>query len=123
MSQVHATVCQDGAQHVAFPLQTECFSPVGIIITITTLTRPITCLPVLWKLFISIISEEIYHHLDTNRQLPIILVIGVEFFKGTGLFHLLFVINLIPMSRVLCKVRAGYDLGHGGSRINHLIYV
>ena len=32
--------------------------------------RPITCLSVMWKLFTSIISEEIYQHLDTNGLLP-----------------------------------------------------
>ena len=32
--------------------------------------RPITCLPLLWKLFTSLISEEIYKHLETNHLLP-----------------------------------------------------
>ena len=32
--------------------------------------RPITCLSVMWKLFTSIISEEIYQHLDKNGLLP-----------------------------------------------------
>ena len=32
--------------------------------------RPITCSSVMWKLFTSIISEEIYQHLDTNGLLP-----------------------------------------------------
>ena len=47
------------------------------------------------------------------------MVIGLEFFKGV--VHSVFCdINLIPMSLVLCKVRAGYDLGHGDPRRNHL---
>ena len=33
--------------------------------------RPITCLPRTWKLLTSIISEEIYEHLDKNRVLPV----------------------------------------------------
>ncbi|XP_063610625.1 uncharacterized protein LOC134784476 [Penaeus indicus] len=32
--------------------------------------RPITCLFLMWKLFISIISEKIYSHLDSNGLLP-----------------------------------------------------
>ena len=32
--------------------------------------RPITCLPVMWKLFSGLISDSIYHHLDTQNLLP-----------------------------------------------------
>nr|XP_054749778.1 uncharacterized protein LOC129255450 [Lytechinus pictus] len=32
--------------------------------------RPITCLPILWKLLTGIISEEIYQHLDDQEILP-----------------------------------------------------
>ena len=32
--------------------------------------RPITCLPLMWKLFTGIMSDEIYKHLETNKALP-----------------------------------------------------
>ena len=32
--------------------------------------RPITCIPLLWKLFTGIISDEIYKHLEVNKALP-----------------------------------------------------
>ena len=32
--------------------------------------RPITCLPLMWKLLTGLILAEIYQHLDDNRQLP-----------------------------------------------------
>ena len=32
--------------------------------------RPITCLPLMWKLFTGVMSDEIYAHLDTNKTLP-----------------------------------------------------
>ena len=31
---------------------------------------PITCLPLMWKLFTGIMSDEIYKHLETNKALP-----------------------------------------------------
>ena len=33
--------------------------------------RPITCLPMIWKLFTGIIAEEIYTHLESNKLLPL----------------------------------------------------
>ena len=33
--------------------------------------RPITCLPTMWKLLTSILSEELYEHLEKNKLLPI----------------------------------------------------
>ena len=33
--------------------------------------RPITCLPTTWKLLTSILSEELYEHLDKNKLMPI----------------------------------------------------
>ena len=33
--------------------------------------RPITCLPLMWKILTGIIADEIYSHLDTNRILPV----------------------------------------------------
>ena len=33
--------------------------------------RPITCLPMMWKLFTGIIAEEIYSHLESNNILPV----------------------------------------------------
>ena len=38
---------------------------------INTNYRPITCLPIMWKLLTGIIADEIYNHLDTNRILPV----------------------------------------------------
>ena len=32
--------------------------------------RPITCLPLMWKLFTTILADEIYAHLDSNDLLP-----------------------------------------------------
>ena len=32
--------------------------------------RPITCLPVMWKLLTGVIAEAIYQHLDDNEVLP-----------------------------------------------------
>ena len=32
--------------------------------------RPITCLPVVWKLLTGIITEEVYQHLERRRLLP-----------------------------------------------------
>ena len=32
--------------------------------------RPITCLPLMWKLFIGVIAEQMYAHLDQVRLLP-----------------------------------------------------
>ena len=32
--------------------------------------RPITCLPVLWKIFNGILSEKIYDHLETEELIP-----------------------------------------------------
>ena len=32
--------------------------------------QPITCLPLMWKLFTGIIADDIYHHLSTERLLP-----------------------------------------------------
>ena len=32
--------------------------------------RPITCLPIMWKLLTSVISEAIYQHLDSNEMMP-----------------------------------------------------
>ena len=32
--------------------------------------RPITCLPVMWKLFTSVSADQIYAHLDQEQLLP-----------------------------------------------------
>ena len=34
--------------------------------------RPITCLPLVWKLLTGVIAEEVYGFLDTNLLLPMI---------------------------------------------------
>ena len=33
--------------------------------------RPITCLPMMWKLFTGVIAESVYEHLDSNELLPV----------------------------------------------------
>ena len=40
-----------------------------------------------------------------------------------SLFPLLFVISLIPLTLVVRKVKAGYDLGQSRGVINHLLYI
>ena len=37
---------------------------------VTSNYRPITCLPLVWKLLTDVIAEEIYGFLDTNLLLP-----------------------------------------------------
>ena len=32
--------------------------------------RPVTCLPLMWKLFTGVISDQIYAHLDQQKLLP-----------------------------------------------------
>lgn len=32
--------------------------------------RPITCLPLLWKVFAGVITDEIYSHLERSNLLP-----------------------------------------------------
>ena len=32
--------------------------------------RPITCLPLMWKLFTGIMGDELYKHLEENNLLP-----------------------------------------------------
>ena len=44
-------------------------------------------------------------------------------FQGDSLSPLLFVISLIPMSHILRKVKAGYELGKGEITINHLLFM
>ena len=44
-------------------------------------------------------------------------------FQGDSLSPLLFVISLIPLSLILRKIRAGYDLGEGQGIVNHLLFM
>ena len=44
-------------------------------------------------------------------------------FQGDSLSPLLFVLSLIPLTLVLRKVKAGYDLGDGNGVINHLLFM
>ena len=44
-------------------------------------------------------------------------------FQGDSLSPLLFVLLLIPLTLVLRKVKAGYDLGNGNGVINHLLFM
>ena len=46
-----------------------------------------------------------------------------EIFQGDSLSPLLFVIALIPLTLVLRKVKAGYDLAGCGGVVNHLLFV
>ena len=38
--------------------------------TVSSNYRPITCLPIVWKLLTSLIADDIYHHLETKSLLP-----------------------------------------------------
>ena len=44
-------------------------------------------------------------------------------FQGDSLSPLLFVVAMIPMTRVLQKIDVGYQFKKGGSRINHLMFM
>ena len=44
-------------------------------------------------------------------------------FQGDSLSPLLFILALIPLTIVLRKVKAGYDLGKGNGIINHLLFM
>ena len=173
--------------------------------------RPITCLPLMWKLFTGLLSQEIYQHLEQQNLLPdaqkgcrktsrgtkdqllidkmiirnskrrqtglamgwidykkaydmvphswiikclrmfkvadnIIDIISCSMthwntiltsnnvtlgnvnirrgiFQGDSLSPLLFVVCLIPLSMILAKVKAGYDLGKGKASVNHLLFM
>ena len=37
---------------------------------VTSNYRPITCLPLMWKLLIGVIADQIYAHLDQEELLP-----------------------------------------------------
>ena len=44
-------------------------------------------------------------------------------FQGVSLSPLLFIVAMIPMTRVLERMEVGYQLKKGGSRINHLMFI
>ena len=44
-------------------------------------------------------------------------------FQGDSLSPLLFIVAMIPMTRVLERTEVGYQLKKGGSRINHLMFM
>ena len=44
-------------------------------------------------------------------------------FQGDSLSPLLFVVAMIPATRVLERMEVGYQLKKGGSRINHLLFM
>ena len=46
-----------------------------------------------------------------------------EIFQGDSLSPLLFIVAMIPMTRVLDRMEVGYQLKKGGSRINHLMFM
>lgn len=173
--------------------------------------RPITCLPIMWKLLTGIISERLYNYLEETNTIPhqqkgcrrkcrgtkdqllidkmvmknsrrrktnlsmawidykkafdmiphtwlieclkiygaeentisflkntmrnwntILTSTGVRLaevnirrgiFQGDSLSPLLFVVAMIPMTKVLQKMDAGYQLKKGGNRINHLMFM
>ena len=173
--------------------------------------RPITCLPIMWKLLTGIISERLYNYLEETKTIPhqqkgcrrkcrgtkgqlvidkmvmmnskrrktnlsmawidykkafnMILhswliecleIYGAEkntirfpkntmpnwktiltssgtrlakvnirrgIFQGDSLSPLLFIVAMIPMTRVLERMEVGYQLKKGGSRINHLMFM
>ena len=41
-----------------------------IMIIITVTYRPITCLPLMWKLLTGMVAEETYNYLDREKLLP-----------------------------------------------------
>ena len=43
--------------------------------------------------------------------------------KGDSLSPLLVIVAMIPMTRVLERMKVGYQLKKGGSRINHLMFM
>ena len=49
--------------------------------------------------------------------------IKLGIFQGDSLSPLLFILALIPLTIVLRKVKAGYDLGKGNGIINHLLFM
>ena len=173
--------------------------------------RPITCLPIMWKLLTGIISEELYNYLEETNTIPhqqngcrrkcrgtkdqllidkmvmmnskrrktnlsmawidykkafdmmphsrlieCLEIYGAEentirflnntmpnwktvltssgtrqaeisirrvIFQGYSLSPLLFIVAMIPMTRVLERMEVGYQLKRGGSRINHLMFM
>ena len=179
--------------------------------SIATNFRPITCLPLIWKLLTGILADELYQHLESKELLPeeqkgcrrdargtkdqllidktilkncrrrltglgmawidftkafdmvphswiikCMTIFGVAsnvtrllensmkgwrtelssggvrlgdvnirrgIFQGDSLSPLLFVLSLIPLTLVLRKVKAGYDLGDGNGVINHLLFM
>lgn len=179
--------------------------------SIVTNFRPITCLPMMWKLLTGILSEELYTHLENNNLIPdeqkgckrnsrgtkdqllidktiirnckrrktnlgmawvdfkkafdmvphswiikcltmfgapnnmigflassmekwkTVLTAANEvlgeidikrgIFQGDSLSPLLFVISMIPLTLILRKTKAGYDLGGGQGVINHLLFM
>ena len=44
-------------------------------------------------------------------------------YQGDSLSPLLFIVAMIPMTRVLERMEVGYQLKKGGSRINHLMFM
>ena len=174
---------------------------------IVTNFRPITCLPVMWKLLTGVLTDKMYEHLENEQQLPeeqkgcrknsrgtkdqlsidkmiitdckrrktglvtawvdykkafdmvplswiikcmrilgvaqnmiglvqnsmdkwkTVLTAGskvlgeVNIFQGDSLSPLLFVLSLIPLTLVLRKLRASYDLGNGNGLVNHLLFM
>ena len=44
-------------------------------------------------------------------------------FQGDSLPPLLFIIAMMPMTRILQRIEVGYQLKKGGSRINHLMFM
>ena len=64
-----------------------------------------------WKTVLTAGSEVLLTRLISNGGI----------FQGDSLSPLLFVLSLIPLTLVLRKVRAGYDLGNGNGLVNHLL--
>ena len=173
--------------------------------------RPITCLPIMWKLLTGIISERLYNYLEETNTIPrqqegyirkrgstkdqllidkVVMMnskrrktnlsiamidykkafdmiphswligcleiygaeentirflnnkmpnwktiltssgtrlaevnIGRGTFQGDSVYPLLFIVAMIPMTRVLERMEVGYQLKKGGSRINHLMFM
>ena len=56
-----------------------------------------------------------------TRLAEVIIKRGI--FKGDSLSPLLFIVAMIPMTKVLERMEVSYQLKKGGSRINHLMFM
>ena len=65
-------ICLDSAQMPEWPTvgRTVLIQKVKEEGNVVNNYRPITCLPIVWKLFTGILADEIYNHLENEKLLP-----------------------------------------------------